>query len=78
MIQRRRFFLGIVSALAAPAIVRASSLMPVKALVPEVIDPHWVEWTHPKGGIIRVQFKILVDESGQKRFLLPDGPVVAA
>ena len=32
MIHRRSFLFGIGSALAAPAIVRASSLMPVKAL----------------------------------------------
>ena len=35
MIHRRTFLQGMFSALAAPAIVRAASLMPVKALVPQ-------------------------------------------
>lgn len=34
MLARRSFLTGLVSALAAPAIVRAGSLMPVKAIVP--------------------------------------------
>ena len=32
LIQRRAFLTGLVSALAAPAVVRAASIMPVKAL----------------------------------------------
>jgi len=39
IIQRRNFLIGLASSLAAPAIVRASSLMPVKALK---FDPHLV------------------------------------
>jgi len=35
IIQRRAFITGLFSSLAAPAIVRASSLMPVKALIIE-------------------------------------------
>jgi hypothetical protein len=33
MLQRRGFLTGLVSALAAPAIVRASSLMPVRTMI---------------------------------------------
>lgn len=36
MLARRGFLTGVFSAMAAPAIVRAASLMPVKALPPEV------------------------------------------
>lgn len=41
IIQRRNFLIGLASSLAAPAIVRANSLMPVKALPTskvEIID----------------------------------------
>lgn len=41
MIHRRSFLAGLFSVLAAPAIVRASSIMPVSA--PAVIDP-WVDF----------------------------------
>lgn len=34
MIHRRKFLTGLASLIAAPAVVRASSLMPVKALAP--------------------------------------------
>lgn len=39
MIQRRAFLTGLASALAAPAIVRAGSLMPVRALDPSLTRP---------------------------------------
>lgn len=37
LLARRSFLTGLASALAAPAIVRAGSLMPVKALKPELV-----------------------------------------
>lgn len=40
ILPRRKFITGLVSLMAAPAIVRASSLMPVKV----VIDP-WINYT---------------------------------
>lgn len=36
LIQRRAFLTGILSTLAAPAVVRAASIMPVKALPPSL------------------------------------------
>lgn len=37
ILPRRKFLVGLASALAAPAIVRASSLMPIKVLAEETI-----------------------------------------
>lgn len=47
MILRRTFLTGLLSALAAPAIVRADSLMPVKLFVPFdplVMGARWQSW----------------------------------
>jgi hypothetical protein len=49
MILRRSFLLGLVSALAAPAIVRAESIMPVRALILPPAEPlvrgiRWQSW----------------------------------
>lgn len=41
IIQRRRFLIGLISALAAPAIVRVQNIMPVRTLVDP--DP-WVSF----------------------------------
>lgn len=54
MISRRGLFIGTVaSLLAAPAIVRAASLMPVK--VPKIIKPVW-----PPNGFIRPEGQTLL------------------
>jgi len=49
VIQRRAFLTGLIGIIAAPAIVRASSLMPVKALPAEFFyNDTWVDvsrWT---------------------------------
>jgi hypothetical protein len=43
MIARRSFITGLMSLVAAPAIVRAGSLMPVKVVEPKwMIDPDWL------------------------------------
>ncbi len=39
MLGRRRFLAGLAAAIAAPAIVRASNLMPVKVMTPMASDP---------------------------------------
>lgn len=44
MINRRSLITGLVSLVAAPAIVRVSSIMPVKALPPPVYPLHDVPW----------------------------------
>ena len=40
MIHRRSFITGLISLVAAPAIVRAGSLMPVKVIGPTMIEFH--------------------------------------
>lgn len=42
MMNRRGILLGLASALAAPAIVHAGNLMPVKALLVEAPKPSWI------------------------------------
>ena len=42
-LSRRSLITGLVSLVASPAIVRAGSLMPVKAFDPEWVDPRIVE-----------------------------------
>lgn len=64
MIARRQLLFGLASLVAAPAVVRASSLMPVKAL-PSFYFRHDEEWTvlHPGTSIYRIEYKI-VDPAG--------------
>lgn len=64
MILRRTFLTSLLSALAAPAIVRAESLMPVKLFVPSdplVLGVRWQSWPfgeeHPTvGGIAQATY----------------------
>jgi hypothetical protein len=47
MIGRRGFITGLISLVAAPAIVRVGSLMPIRGMVlrpPNAIDPWLVDW----------------------------------
>lgn len=54
---RRGLLLGIGSLLAAPAIVRASSLMPVKALAPELLRDPMRDWVVAEAIMsLRIQF----------------------
>ena len=39
IIPRRRFLMGVLALVAAPAVVRMSSLMPVRAMADLVVDP---------------------------------------
>lgn len=42
MMNRRGILLGLMSALAAPAIAHAGNLMPIKALIIEPVKPTWI------------------------------------
>lgn len=58
MISRRGLLVGLGSLLAAPAIVRASSLMPVRAIVPVVTVP--VEpFTHTADALVHATERVL-------------------
>lgn len=59
MISRRGLIGGLASLLAAPAIVKASSLMPVRALPQDPFPPMWVEYKHGGLGLIRVSYRIV-------------------
>lgn len=61
IIQRRSFLVGILSALAAPAIVRAESIMPVRALILPPDDPlvRGVRWQSWPFGAERPEFHCL-------------------
>jgi hypothetical protein len=59
-LSRRSLIAGLVSLVAAPAIVRASSLMPVRALRHDVISEEWIaaaqerlrrKWVSERGGL---------------------------
>jgi hypothetical protein len=52
MILRRNLLLGILAAGAAPAIVRAQSLMPVVALRPLRLDDYGVWTPRPRGELV--------------------------
>jgi len=68
MLHRRGLLLGLASALAAPAIVRASSLMPVRAIPPEFADPVY-EWTLGTN-LMQVRCKIIVVSQEMEHYLL--------
>lgn len=58
LLTRRGMFAGLAALIAAPAIVRAASLMPIRALAPE-LPPGWQVlgiWDGSK--IIRVQYVV--------------------
>lgn len=62
MLSRRGLLTGLASLLAAPAIVRASSLMPVKELSPDPFEGWRVyKWNDGLSGdsFIKVSFRIL-------------------
>ena len=44
ILPRRRFIAGLAAAFAAPAIVRAESLMPIKAVRPEILKVTTLGW----------------------------------
>jgi hypothetical protein len=48
ILPRRRFLAGLAAAFAAPAIVRAESLMPVRALAPDITITT-LGWSDPRG-----------------------------
>lgn len=52
MISRRGLLLGLASALAAPAIVHAGNLMPVKSV--PIFDPDAVEWIPSQWKVVEV------------------------
>lgn len=61
MLTRRGLITGLASLLAAPAVVRASSLMPVKALPPEYTHEVWTihkDWEPHQ--IIRMTYRVVV------------------
>src|SRR5215472_6535189 len=53
VINRRGFLSGLVGVLAAPAIVRVASIMPVKALPPELVDFDY-------GGLVAITRKAFI------------------
>lgn len=70
---RRSLLTGLIAFVAAPAIVRAGSLMPVKQMLipgPTIITPEWeeVRWV----GSYRIHFD--KDESGNCTWELVRGP----
>lgn len=72
MISRRGLITGLASLLAAPAIVSASSLMPVKVMTPAVppLPDGWVATT--ENLIIRVQFKMIEMTEQERASLITD------
>lgn len=84
MITRRSIIAGIAAALVAPAVVRASSLMPVRSIArlitppSQLIQPEW-KWLYPHGQLVaRADFPELFNAigntygGGRDTFRLPD------
>ena len=69
MIERRKLLTGLIAFVAAPAIVRASSLMPVKQMLitkaPPPTDLDSIEWI----GTYRIRF----DEAGEWKLVRGPG-----
>lgn len=71
MINRRGLLLGLASVLAAPAIVHAQNLMPVK---PSPLPEGWVEyeWKPIDGNVIRkfiqIKYHIVIPTDSDVRF----------
>lgn len=91
MITRRGLIGGLASLLAAPAIVKATSLMPIKAMPQgHVVLPwpalgeEWVDYKFGGNALIRVQYRIIqaTDAMTRERGLIvppaPDAAVVQA
>lgn len=78
---RRGLITGLASLLVAPAIVRASSLMPVKVMTNSTLDLHWQDMTwaaQPSDALLRnIRFAVLYDDNTGKVLwrgdLKPDG-----
>lgn len=69
---RRRFITGLVSLVAAPAIVRASSLMHVRS---EIIRPKIVDLTHLFEDMppVHPNCRCVITIEGLREFILPVG-----
>jgi hypothetical protein len=67
---RRAFLTGLISFVAAPAIVRASSLMPVKIIEPEIIQINY-GITRTGGGVCLTTIKDLL-LPGLRKIVLDD------
>lgn len=62
-LHRRSFLTGLATFLAAPAIVRAASLMPVRVLSMDTVEPFGMtEWALDQGDVIRITDVILVGD----------------
>lgn len=66
MLSRRGLITGLASLLAAPAIVRAESLMPIKSVPAEWVRAATWVWEGTPGGIISVHFKIVHLSDGER------------
>lgn len=73
MLERRSFILGVASLITAPAIVRATSLMPVKSMVS---GPLWltppIQWDLLKGGDLVYLSTHYYHVIRNGRYLVPD------
>lgn len=63
MIERRRFLIGLGALFAAPAIVRAASLMPVRGIVMSKYPvPYWPATALPAGQWIAINYVTMPNE----------------
>jgi hypothetical protein len=63
-ISRRGLITGLVALVAAPAIVRVSSIMPVKAMIEPAFDASDITWTACGGDQNSISYMMWYDEKG--------------